>query len=89
MWKSFFKKERRGVIRAWARRDEEARVWYVVKCDLPGIAAEAESLEELAKAIMAMASDLQEEGSGDTNARGDHHQVPIELLSRFENHAHC
>lgn len=88
MWKGLFKRRRRDVIRAWARWDDEACVWYVVKCDLPGIAAEAESLEELAKAIMAMAGDLQE-GSDDTNARGSHHQVPIELLSRFENHAHC
>jgi len=92
MWKSIVKRmigaqPRRGVIRAWARWDDEAHVWYVIKCDIPGVAAEADSLEELGKAVMAMVEDLQED-SNDSNRRGSEHRVPVELLSRFGNHAH-
>ena len=93
MWKSFLRRvigkpPRRGVIRAWCKWDSEAGVWYVAKSDLPGIAAEAETLEELGRAVMLMAEDLiEEQDNGDIGS--SYRDVPVELLSRFSSRAHC
>ncbi|WP_033922955.1 DUF1902 domain-containing protein [Sphingomonas sp. 37zxx] len=41
-----------------AEYDPEARVWYVSDSDIPGIAADAETLETLAEKIGQMLPDL-------------------------------
>lgn len=74
-------------IRIWCKWDKEAGVWYVAKSEFPGIAAEAENLDELGKTVALMIEDLKEEAGGNTGS--SHRNVPIELLSRFPAHAHC
>lgn len=82
------KPRRRGIIRVWCKWDSEAGVWYVVKSELPGIAAEAETLEELGKTVMLMAEDLMDHTNGG-GVGSSHREVPVELLSRFSSHAYC
>ena len=41
-----------------AEYDPEARVWYSIDGDLPGLAADAETLEALAAKVGAMLPDL-------------------------------
>lgn len=40
---------------AW---DDEAKVWYVEECDIPGLATEAETLEALLQRIKDIIPDL-------------------------------
>jgi predicted RNase H-like HicB family nuclease len=42
---------------AW---DDEAKVWYVQESDIPGLATEAGTLEELRRKVPAMIQDLLE-----------------------------
>ena len=50
---------RYAVVRvAW---DEEAKVWYVEDSDIPGLAAEAETLEELRRKVPVIIQDLLED----------------------------
>lgn len=52
---------RYAVVRvAW---DEEAKVWYVEDSDIPGLAAEAETLEELRRKVPVIIQDLLEDES--------------------------
>jgi predicted RNase H-like HicB family nuclease len=47
---------RYSVVRiAW---DDEARVWYVEESDIPGLATEADTLEELRKKVPLIIQDL-------------------------------
>jgi hypothetical protein len=51
--------------------DDEADVWYVESSDLPGLSAEADSLEALAKRLPDMVRDLIEaNGPGDLATEG-------------------
>jgi predicted RNase H-like HicB family nuclease len=50
---------RYAVVRvAW---DEEAKVWYVENSDIPGLAAEADTLEELRRKVPVIIQDLLED----------------------------
>jgi len=50
---------RYAVVRiAW---DEEARFWYVEESDIPGLATEADTLEELRRKIPTIIQDLLED----------------------------
>ena len=50
---------RHVVVRAaW---DDEARVWYVDESDVPGLATEADTLEELRRKIPIIIQDLLED----------------------------
>lgn len=60
-----------------AAYDPEAGVWYVESSDLPGVNAEADSLELLAAKLPDIVADLIE-ASGDTDLRGE---IPIELIA--------
>lgn len=42
----------------WANYDPEAKVWYTIEGDLPGLAVDAVTLEELASKAAAMLPDL-------------------------------
>lgn len=44
----------------WANYDPEAKVWYSIEGDLPGLAVDADRLEELAAKAAAMLPDLLE-----------------------------
>ena len=43
-----------------AAYDPEARVWYTVDCDVPGLVTEGNTLEELRERAAAVMSDLLE-----------------------------
>lgn len=66
-----------------AARDEEARVWYVESSDVPGLNAEAETLEALIEKLPPIVQDLIDEGAldgiGGLDA-GDR-ELPIELIA--------
>jgi predicted RNase H-like HicB family nuclease len=50
--------ERHFMIRAeW---DPEALVWYVAESDVPGLAAEADTVEELARELQVLVPELLE-----------------------------
>ena len=59
---------------AW---DPDAGVWFVESCDIPGLNAEAESLEALVEKLPAMILDLIDEG----NSGEGEFDVPIELIA--------
>lgn len=44
----------------WANYDAEARVWYSINGDIPGLAADADTIEKLAEKAGAMLPDLLE-----------------------------
>ena len=48
-----------------AARDEEAGVWYVESSDVPGLNAEAETLEALIDLLPPIVQDLIDEGALD------------------------
>jgi len=43
-----------------AEWDAEAGVWYVAESDVPGLVAEADTLEELAKDLMVLVPEMLE-----------------------------
>lgn len=65
-----------------AARDEEAGVWYVESSDVPGLNAEAETLEALIDLLPPIVQDLIDEGAldgADIEARNQ--DRPIELIA--------
>lgn len=58
--------------------DAEAQVWYVAETDVPGLATEAATLEEMERKLLRMVPELVElnESGGPS---GD---VPFELIAR-------
>ena len=63
-----------------AAYDPEARVWFVESSDLPGVNAEASSVEELRDKLPAVVLDLlQEEGFDDDSTL----DVPIEIIAHI------
>lgn len=58
--------------------DKEAGVWYVAESDVPGLAAEADSLEEMERKLYSLIPELLE-----LNEPGySPHPVPFELIAR-------
>ena len=58
--------------------DAEASVWYVAETDVPGLATEAATLEEMERKLMRMIPELLE-----LNEAGQPRQrVPFELIAR-------
>ncbi len=67
---------RYAVVRAaW---DEEAKVWFVEETDIPGLAAEAETVEALRAKVKAIIPDLLDDDA----------DVPAELEIDFIAYAH-
>ena len=60
-----------------AEWDDEARVWVATSDDVPGLATEAETVEELMSKLEAMIPELLEVNEG-----FDGSDVPFELLTR-------
>lgn len=63
-------------------RDEEARVWFVESCTLPGLSAESPTADQLMARIPGMIADLLEENGFPDD--GDGHEVcevPIEIIA--------
>ena len=64
-----------------AARDEESGTWFVESSDLPGLNAEAETLDALIDKLPGLVRDLIEEAGADEiegNGDGD---FPIELIA--------
>lgn len=72
----------RGLVVVKAAFDEEARVWHVESSDLPGLNAEAGSLEALMEKLPPAVQDLVEEGALEGLDLGDvESELPIELIA--------
>lgn len=56
--------------------DEEARVWYVAETDVPGLATEAATVEEMERKLLAMIPELVE--LNEPGSAGS--PVPFELI---------
>jgi predicted RNase H-like HicB family nuclease len=61
-----------------AAYDPEAKVWFVEHCDVPGVNAEAATIEELVEKLPPVIADMLEERPSDDD--GDC-EVPIELIA--------
>jgi uncharacterized protein DUF1902 len=58
--------------------DHEAHVWYVAETDVPGLATEAATLEEMEQKLLRMVPELLFlNNSGESRQR-----VPFELIAR-------
>lgn len=79
-----------------ARRDPDAGVWFVEHSDLPGLNAEADTLEALEEAVTLAIADLIEEGNmgdgpeggpeggaqgGAEGGGAEGYDVPVELIA--------
>jgi len=58
--------------------DEEAQVWFVADSNVPGLATEAATVEELERKLLVMVPELLGLNSS-ADSRGD---VPFELIAR-------
>jgi hypothetical protein len=69
-----------------AEWDEDAGVWYVSDSDVPGLATEAPTVEELEARILAIVPDLvdlnRETLDGDESA-----DIPVHVLASKVGHA--
>jgi hypothetical protein len=62
-----------------AEYDAEAQVWYVAETSLPGLNAEADSVEELVQILPAMIQDLLEEDGAWLPDQPD--TLPLEVIA--------
>jgi hypothetical protein len=71
------------VIVVKAARDEEAGVWYVESSDVPGLNAEAATLEALIELLPPIVQDLIHEGALDdvVGLEARDRDLPIELIA--------
>lgn len=59
--------------------DDEAAVWFVQESNLPGLAAEASTLDELVSRIPGLIMDLIEENGFDLGNEAS--DVPVEIIA--------
>lgn len=71
-----------------AEWDSEAKVWVATSDDVPGLATEANNLDELVPKLKVMIPELLEL-NGAPDWADDHNEVPISLLSHCEFTAHA
>jgi hypothetical protein len=57
--------------------DEEAQVWFVADTDVPGLATEADTIEDMERKLLAMIPELLS-----LNRVGHAQSVPFELIAR-------
>lgn len=58
--------------------DHEAGVWYVSESDVPGLATEARTLEELRQKLLVMVPKLLEANGVETGGAGE---IPLEIIA--------
>jgi len=63
--------------------DDEAQVWYVAETDVPGLATEAATLEEMERKLLQMIPELLELNDADQPRQ----RVPFELIARKQEFA--
>lgn len=70
-----------------AEWDEEAKVWFVADSDVPGLATEADTIDELARKLQVMVPELLELNGVIPD---DSAEVPFSLTAQFAGaHGHC
>ena len=74
------------VIVVKARRDPEAKVWFVESSDLPGLNVEADTLEQLEQQLSLAVADLISEGNLEGGEDG--YDIPIEVIAHTSTRAH-
>ena len=60
-----------------AEWDAEAKVWTATSADVPGLVAEAASIEKLRPKVLAMIGDLVEEGVVDVGFN----EIPVHIVA--------
>lgn len=65
--------------------DNEARVWYVAESDVPGLATEAGTVEEMNSKLQRMIPELLEMNESHNQC----HEVPFELIARRRELTFC
>jgi predicted RNase H-like HicB family nuclease len=70
----------RRTVEVVASYDPEAAVWYVESSNVPGLSAEAATVEQLAEKLPDMIFDLLEENGFDDGECDS--SCPIELIAR-------
>lgn len=65
--------------------DDEARVWYVADSDVPGLATEADTVEEMGAKLQRMIPELLEMNESHEQCR----EVPFELIARRREVTAC
>lgn len=85
----FLRQRKRNAIFVRCSWDDEAGVWYVAESSIEGLAADAESIDELVHKIKLMITDLLEDqgehsGTSDDGAGS----VPFELLVNGSSQGH-
>lgn len=69
---------------AW---DDDAKVWFVADTDVPGLATEAASLDDLASKLQVMVPEMLELNGF---ASSGHSSAPFDLVTKFAGAAgHC
>jgi hypothetical protein len=63
-----------------AALDTEAGVWYVADSDVPGLATEAASFDELCRKILIMVPELLDANGWDGDPEGGT-EIPIEIIA--------
>jgi Domain of unknown function (DUF1902) len=64
-------------IRVIAEWDSEVQVWTATSLDVPGLVAEAASIEALHPKVLAMISDLIEDGAVSSNLT----EIPLHIIA--------
>ena len=71
------------VFKIYTRYDEESRVWYVEKSNVPGLRAEADTQDELLKELRVLIPALLKANNVRVDGdKQDHKSVPIELIAQ-------
>jgi hypothetical protein len=63
-----------------AALDAEAGVWYVTGSDVPGLATEAQSFDELCQKILVMVPELLDANGWEGDPEGGT-EIPIEIIA--------
>lgn len=63
-----------------AKYDDEAEVWYIAESDIPGLAGEAATLDELWEVVQDIAGELIEANMPDRDMSVS--DMPVHLMSK-------
>ena len=71
------------VFKIYVHLDEDSQVWYVFKSNVPGLHAEADSLDALRDEVLALIPELLAANGIDwDDGDQDHKSVPIDLIAQ-------
>ena len=64
--------------------DEQVKVWFVSETDVPGLNAEAKTLDEMSKELRSLIPELLVLNGVFEDLVDDEYEVPWELISRHQ-----